>query len=174
MAAALAAVWLWLAPPSPIHAGAAVTVAGYDMSSADPRGWRRDLEIEQRAAAEFRSQKLFRIAPTPEQADFVFVIVYDARSDDFAEAAVALRPADYGQGGGSLAALEAAALWTGLSHAHRSWRLPWLQWRASSARDLVKQFCRAFTGAGPGAAAPRDPLALGRTGDPAAPARPPR
>ena len=153
------------------HRGQSVAIVAFDMSSAQPRYWHPDLEIAQRATSEFQKMGLFRVVPRIAGADYVFEIVLDQSSPDDAEAGAVVRTADFGSGGLDLAQLRTRSVWFGLSRPHRPWgffrprgrraegggegRIGVAAhaddgsgsalhfWAHSSARDLVRQFCKA-------------------------------
>lgn len=127
------------APPRfDFHAGQAVCVVGYDMSAERPALWPRDLDLEQRASEQFAKEHHFRLVAAPDEADFVFVVLYDVHSREHAEAGIALRPGDY-RWPETYDALRAAAIWYGLDRSHSNWKpLPFY----SAARALVHSFSR--------------------------------
>jgi hypothetical protein len=108
-----------------------------------------NLELERKAKEQFRKEKVFRIAKTLAEADFVFFILIDSNSDVADEIALAILPSDYKDQGTSLDTLRAKAIWQETAHFKRGRNaalagatigLSGIFHRPSVSKGLVKKF----------------------------------
>jgi hypothetical protein len=93
-----------------------VYIVAVDSSSRNASVTKADLQLERYAKDQFKSHRVFRVANTVREADFVFFVMLDADSPRLDEVAVVVSPSDYERANGNLDTLRNAALWQSDNH----------------------------------------------------------
>jgi hypothetical protein len=96
--------------------GQRVYVVGVESRSRDTSITKASLDLERYAKNAFKRHKVFQLASTLHNADFVFFVMVDDASGSVDEVAVVVTPAAYQQSNGSFDALRNAALWQSDNH----------------------------------------------------------
>jgi hypothetical protein len=127
-----------------LEKGKSVYVVGVEAASRDLSLTRANLEIERKAKEQFRKKRVFKIAQSLQEADFVFLVVLDAQSALFDESALVISPDSYVELGNNIDALRVAAIWQESAHFDRKKRLTTMATlgfkRVSIAKGLVNRF----------------------------------
>ena len=113
------ALLLQQAPPSPAFKFTKeqkVYVVAVDADSRNISVTKADLELERLAKTQFKKRKVFRLANTIREADFVFFVMLDTSSSRTDEIAVVITPSAYLAANGNIEALRNAALWQSDNH----------------------------------------------------------
>jgi hypothetical protein len=87
-----------------------VYIVAVDSSSRNASMTKADLELERYAKNAFKRHRVFKVANTLHDADFVFFVMLDPDSRKLDELALVVSPSDY-QANGNLDALRNVALW---------------------------------------------------------------